>query len=147
MGADSVAEGKLLPGDLVTAVNGQALGGGATLQSLLAQQFVQAGDDVVLECRRSLEVDHAHEQQLRFGRAAPRRAGGGDDVSQLMGSHAFHSRKPPPDKAMLAAKARVRREPRINGNLLEPDAYSHTLRYGSWSDAQRVGLAQGSGSK
>ena len=130
-----------------TAANGQALGGGATLQSLLAQQFVQAGDDVVLECRRSLEVDHAHEQQLRFGRAKPRRAGGGDDVSQLMGSHAFHSRKPPPDKAMLAAKARVRREPRINGNLLEPDAYSHTLRHGSWSDAQRVGLAQGSGSK
>ena len=40
----------------------------------------------------------------------------------------------------------VRREPRINGNLLEHDAYAHTLRYGSWSAEQRVGLMQGSGS-
>ena len=41
VGDDSEAEGKLLPGDLVTAVNGQALGSGASLQSALAEQFVQ----------------------------------------------------------------------------------------------------------
>ena len=43
VGDDSEAEGKLLPGDLVTAVNGQALGSGASLQSALAEQFVQEG--------------------------------------------------------------------------------------------------------
>ena len=39
-----------------------------TLTLALTPNLVQEGDDVVLECRRSLEVDHAHEQQRRFGR-------------------------------------------------------------------------------
>ena len=144
VGDDSEAEGKLLPGDLVTAVNGQALGSGASLQSALAEQFVQEGDDVVLECRRSLEVDHAHEQQRRFGRTKPRRTGAGEDVSRLLPgrafhtppltltltltltlgedvskllpSRAFHERKSPLEKAMLAAKARVRRGPSPSPN-------------------------------
>ena len=92
---------------------------------------------MVLECRRSLEVDHAHEQQRRFGSTKPRRTGAGEDVSKLLPGRAFHAlplplplplplgedvsrllpsraatfqaRKSPLDKAMLAAKARVRK--------------------------------------
>ena len=102
----------------------------------LTPNLVQEGDDVVLECRRSLEVDHAHEQQRRFGRTKPRATSAGEDVAKLLPSRAFHilplpltltltlgedvsrllpsraatfqARKTPLDKAMLAAKARVR---------------------------------------
>ena len=144
---------------------------------------------MVLEYRRSLEIDHAHERQLRFGRTAAHpaaEADGGDaarfkpgptcdpaypgctpvypgyspvyqgccnpafvpgsDVSQLMLGRSFHAHKPPLDKAQLAAKRRARAEPRINGNYLDPDRFDHTLRYGSWSEEQRVGLMrQGQG--
>ena len=93
---------------------------------------------MVLECRRSLEVDHAHEQQRRFVSTKPRATSAGEDVSKLLPGRAFHAlplpltltltltlgedvsrllpsraatfqaRKTPLDKAMLAAKARVR---------------------------------------
>ena len=107
---------------------------------------MQEGDDVVLECRRSLEVDHAHEQQRRFGSTKPRATSAGEDVSKLLPGRAFHApplaltliltltlgedvsrllpsraatfqaRKTPLDKAMLAAKARVRRGPSPSPN-------------------------------
>ena len=102
---------------------------------------------MVLEFRRPIEKDLEHEQQRRSGRARHRSAedDAGDDVSRLMPGRAFHARKPQPDRVQLAAKARVRREPRINGNALDADRFDHTLRYGSWSEEARVGLMPGSG--